>query len=102
MNHKGKTVTIDIKCGQFQGIFTARILNIFLSSGYDPFSIYNGVSGGTMKLSSNVSRQYKRNYKIIKKVASNSNLFSIIRYLNSGSYFNLEILIMLKKNFLLI
>ena len=49
--------------------------------------------GGAMILSPYVSRLYKHNYKIIKKVASNSNLFSFVRYLKGGSYFDLDILI---------
>jgi len=91
--HNKKKTAIVVEGGGFKSIFTAGVLDAFLSFEYDPFDIYLGVSGGAMNLSSYVSKQYKRNYKIINKVASNSNLFSIVRYLKGGNYFGLDILL---------
>tara|TARA_Y100000310_G_scaffold320097_1_gene376146 strand:+ start:220 stop:1062 length:843 start_codon:yes stop_codon:yes gene_type:complete len=82
-----------VEGGGFKAAFTAGILDTFISYDYDPFDIYVGVSSGAMNLSSFVSKQYKRNIKIIKDIASNSNFLSIFRYLKGGNYMDLDLLI---------
>jgi len=79
--------------GGFRNIFSAGVLDAFISTKFDPFDVYIGVSGGAMALSSFVSRQYKRNYKIITEIAAHPDFLSAKRYISGGDFVGLDLLI---------
>ncbi|MDP6853773.1 MAG: patatin family protein [Candidatus Marinimicrobia bacterium] len=85
-------VALIVEGGGFKSAFTAGILDIFIRFGFDPFSLYVGVSGGAMNLTSFLSKQYKRNINIITTVAENANFISIVRFLKGGNYMELKYL----------
>ena len=85
-------IALVVEGGGFKSAFTAGILDVFIRGGFDPFSLYVGVSGGAMNLTSFISKQYKRNINIIYSVAEHVNFFSIVRFLKGGNYMELKYL----------
>ena len=82
-----------VEGGGFKSAFTAGIIDSFIINGFDPFQLYLGISGGAMNITSFISRQYKRNIKIISAMSENTNFISIIRFLKGGNYMELKYLL---------
>lgn len=89
---KKKKMAIVAEGGGFRNIFSAGVLDAFLSSGFDNFDIYIGVSGGAMVLSSYVAKQYKRSSRIITEIAAHPDFMSAKRYIAGGDYLGLDVL----------
>ena len=82
-----------VEGGGFKSAFTAGVLDSFIINGFDPFQLYLGISSGAMNITSYVSRQYKRNIKIISAISENTNFISIVRFLKGGNYMELKYLL---------
>jgi len=90
MNSKNKKIALVVEGGGFKSAFTAGILDAFIRDGFDPFDLHVGISGGAMNLTSFISNQYKRNFKIISEMSHNAHFTSIIRFLKGGNYLELK------------
>lgn len=90
---KKKKLAVVAEGGGFRNIFSAGVFDAFISSGFDPFDIYIGVSGGAMVLSSFVAKQFKRSAKIITKIAAHPDFLSAKRYIAGGDYLGLDVLL---------
>ena len=95
---KDKKIVIIVEGGGFKSAFTAGILDAFTINKFDPFHMYVGVSGGAMNLTSYISKQYKRNIKIILDIGANTHFISLIRFLKGGNYIELQYLIDITAN----
>jgi predicted patatin/cPLA2 family phospholipase len=73
-----------------RGIFTAGVLDAFLESGFDPFSMYYGVSVGASALSSFLAGQKGRHLRIFTEIASRPEFMSLGRMLRGGSFMDLD------------
>ena len=85
-----KKIALIVEGGGFKSAFTAGVLDAFMINGFNHFDLYLGISGGAMNLTSFISNQYKRNYKIIKEMSHNAHFISIIRFLKGGNYLELK------------
>ena len=90
MKGKKDKIALVVEGGGFKSAFTAGILDVFLINRFNPFDLYVGISGGAMNLTSYISRQYKRNFKIINAMCHNAHFISIIRFLKGGNYMELK------------
>ena len=90
MNSKNKKIALVVEGGGFKSAFTAGILDAFIIDRFDPFDLHVGISGGAMNLTSFISNQYKRNFKIISEMSHNAHFTSIIRFLKGGNYLELK------------
>ena len=90
MNGKNKKIALIVEGGGFKSAFTAGIIDAFIINGFNPFDLYVGISGGAMNLTSFISNQYKRNFKIIREMSHNAHFISIIRFLKGGNYLELK------------
>ena len=82
-----KQIVLIVEGGGFKSAFTAGVLDTFIMSGYNPFHIYVGISGGAMNLTSFISNQYKRNIKIKKNtldIATKYELFNLFNILENS------------------
>ncbi len=73
-----------------RGIFSAGVLDEFLTSGFDPFDLYIGVSAGACNLSSHVAGQIRRNYRLYTGLMHRPEVFSWKRFFLGGHYFDLD------------
>ncbi len=90
MNGENKKIALIVEGGGFKSAFTAGIIDAFIINGFNPFDLYVGISGGAMNLTSFISNQYKRNFKIIREMSHNAHFISIIRFLKGGNYLELK------------
>ena len=92
-NKNSNKIAIVVEGGGFKCIFTAGVLDAFIINRFDPFEIYVGVSGGAMNLTSFISGQYKRSYKIITSVAKQASFINLIRYFKGKDVLDLDVLV---------
>lgn len=78
--------------GGFKTAFTTGILDAWLTSGYYPFDIFIGVSGGAVMMSSYVSKQYKRGFELISSLQNDVSLTSFSRFVKGGYYLELDLI----------
>ena len=90
---KQERIALIVEGGGFKSAFTAGILDCFIINRFDPFHLYLGISGGAMNITSYISRQYKRNIKIISSISENANFISIVRFLKGGNFMELKYLL---------
>lgn len=72
-----------VQGGGFRTAFTAGVLDAFLQNGYDPFSMYIGVSGGAIAASYFVARQPGHCVDAIRFLAANKQYLDFTRVLNA-------------------
>ena len=80
-----------IQGGNFRTAFSAGVLDAFLQNGYNPFSIYAGVSGGAIAASYFLSGQPKFCFDAICFLSGNKNFLDLSRILKSKSIMDVEI-----------
>ena len=75
-----------------RGVFSAGVLDAFLTAKFDPFDLYIGVSAGACNLSSHVAGQYQRNLRMYTGPMRTRNFMSLGRFLLGGHFMNLDYL----------
>lgn len=73
-----------------RGVFSAGVLDAFLTAKFDPFDLYIGVSAGACNLSSHVAGQYQRNLRMYTGPMRTRNFMSLGRFLRGGHFMNLD------------
>lgn len=94
---RGKTALV-IQGGSLRSIFTSGVLDSFIASGFDPFDIYIGVSGGSMCMSYYITEQFKATYNIMSKIYSDPKFISLKHLFATEGYVNLNYLERYAKN----
>jgi predicted patatin/cPLA2 family phospholipase len=84
------TYALVVEGGGMRGGFSAGVLDVFLENDFDPFSIYGGTSGGAMNLSSYLSRQHGRNFRIYRDICTDKQFISFGKYLRGGHWLDLD------------
>ena len=83
-------IALVVEGGGMRGIFSAGVLDAFLETEFDPFTLYIGVSAGACNLASHLGGQYQRNYKIYTDYCLRPEFFSLGRYLRGGHYMDTD------------
>ncbi len=79
-----------VEGGGMRGVFTSGVLDAFLESSFDPFSMYYGVSVGASALSSFLAGQQGRHFKIFTEIACKPEFMSLKRMFKGGSFMDLD------------
>lgn len=82
-----------IEGGALRTVFTAGVLDAFITYGFDPFNIYLGVSGGSMSLSYFSTKQYRATFDIIQNIVTDSQFMGLKNLLYNDGYINLTYLL---------
>ena len=73
-------------------MFSAGVLDAFITNNFNPFEIYLGVSSGAMALSYYIANQYKAYFSLSKKVCVSEEFLSYKHALSEEGYMNLKYL----------
>jgi len=87
----GKTALV-VQGGSLRSVFTSGILDSFMASGFNPFDIYIGVSGGAMCMSYYIANQYRDTFQILSSIFSDEKFISLKQIFKTEGYVNLEYL----------
>jgi predicted patatin/cPLA2 family phospholipase len=79
-----------VEGGGMRTIFAAGVLDSFHENNFDPFTLYLGVSAGSLSLASHLAGQYLRNYRVFMHCATSGAFISSWNYLRGGHYINLD------------
>ena len=63
-----------VEGGGMRTIFAAGVLDSFHENNFDPFTLYLGVSAGSLSLASHLAGDYLRNYRVLMHCALRRNL----------------------------
>ncbi len=81
-----------IQGGTLRSIFTAGVLDAFISLKYNPFRYVIGVSGGAMCMVYYITKQYNTTYKIMHELASDDKFMNWLNMFSEEGYLNLSYL----------
>lgn len=81
-----------VEGGGFKTGFTSGILDAFIASGFDPFDMYIGVSGGAVASSYFLSRQYRYALLSILDLAQDQNFLNFRRTFGAEGYMDIDML----------
>ncbi len=76
--------------GGQRGIFTAGVLDAFLESSFDPFSLFIGTSAGAVNLCAYLSRQHGFGKKYLTDVISDPKFFNLFDYVRHSKSMDLN------------
>jgi predicted patatin/cPLA2 family phospholipase len=79
-----------VEGGGMRSIFSAGVLDSFYEQAFDPFTLYLGVSAGSLNLTSHLAGQYLRNYRVIMFGAKSGDFINGWNYLRGGHYVDLD------------
>ncbi|MBA6234012.1 MULTISPECIES: hypothetical protein [unclassified Colwellia] len=79
-----KKVALVVEGVGMLNIFAAGVLYSFNENNFDPFTLYLGVSAGSMSLASHLAGQYLRNYCVLMHCATSGAFISSWNYLRGG------------------
>lgn len=83
-------IALVVEGGGMRGVYSAGVLDAFHHTGFNPFSIYVGVSAGAMNLLSFLAGQPERNKKVYQYCAESSEFISLKRFLFGGHLLDLD------------
>jgi len=83
---------IIIEGGGFKTGFTSGVLDSFIATGYNPFSHYIGISGGSVVMSYYLSQQYRYCLKAILILAKDKNFMNYRRTFGKEGYMDIDFL----------
>lgn len=89
-NNNVKKLALVVEGGGMRTIFAAGVLDSFHEHNFDPFTLYFGVSAGSLNLASHLAGQYLRNYRVIMHCATSGAFINGWNYLRGGHYINLD------------
>ncbi len=81
-----------VQGGTLRSIFTAGILDAFISAKYNPFKYMVGVSGGAMCMAYYATKQYNVTYKIMHELANSDQFMNWLNMFSEEGFVNLEYL----------
>ena len=81
-----------IQGGALRSVFTAGVLDAFLSKDFNPFDICFGVSGGAVCLAYYLAKQPKDVGAVLKELSSDYKFINAFNSLSSEGYVNLQYL----------
>ena len=87
---RARACALVVEGGGMRGAFSAGVLDVFLEAGFNPFSVYGGASGGAMNLSSFLSGQHGRNFRIYRDICTCPEFISMVKYLRGGHWVDLD------------
>lgn len=79
-----------VEGGGMRGVFSAGVLNVFGTTGFDPFDLYIGVSAGACNLAAHLGEQHERNYHVTIEYSATSRFINPIRFIAGGHYMDLD------------
>ena len=85
-----KKFALVVEGGGMRTIFAAGVLDSFHENNFDPFTLYLGVSAGSLSLASHLAGDYLRNYRVLMHCATSGAFISSWNYLRGGHYINLD------------
>jgi len=86
----GPKTALVVEGGGMRGIFAAGVLDAFLEKGFDPFSLYMGVSAGACNLASHRAGQHRRNYRIYTEYCTRPQFIDPRRALRGGHFMDVD------------
>ena len=75
---------IVVEGGAMRGIFAAGVLDAYMEADFYPYDFAIGVSAGTSNLTNYLSKQQKRSYNVITKLATKKQFFDPVRFIKKG------------------
>jgi len=89
---KEKNSCLIVEGGGFKTGFTSGILDGFMMSGYDPFTHYIGISGGSVAMSYFLSKQYRLCISAMKILAKDEAFLNYRRTFGAQGYMDIDFL----------
>lgn len=87
---KQEKMALVLQGGALRTVFTAGVLDAFISQNFYPFSHYIGVSGGAMCLSYYLGNQYRVTLEIIKALSEDKDFINILNAFKEEGVVNLN------------
>ena len=87
------SVALVTEGGGQRGIFTAGVLDAFLSAEFNPFGLMIGTSSGALNLASYICGQQKHAYRVITEATTSQDFFALKRFLMGKGGLNLDWLV---------
>ena len=75
---------IVVEGGAMRGIFAAGVLDAYMEADFYPYDFAIGVSAGASNLTNYLSKQQKRSYNVITKLATKKQFFDPVRFIKKG------------------
>ncbi|HOP61807.1 MAG TPA: patatin family protein [Spirochaetota bacterium] len=79
-----------VEGGGMRGVFAAGVLDAMFELGFDPFTMYFGVSAGACNLASHLAGQYKRNFRCYTDYMLRPEFINALKYLKGGHFMDLD------------
>jgi Predicted esterase of the alpha-beta hydrolase superfamily len=79
-----------VEGGAMRGIFSAGVLDAFLSHGFNPFDLCVGVSAGATNLASFLAGMYQRSYTVYTDYSLRPEFLSWYKFLAGGHLLDLD------------
>ncbi|OOE33005.1 hypothetical protein BZG05_12125 [Salinivibrio kushneri] len=83
-------IALVLQGGGQRGIFTAGVLDAFLTHQFDPFELYFGTSAGALNMSAYVCQQYQYGYRFITQLTTQERFFHLMKYVRRQHYMDLD------------
>ncbi len=87
---KHEKIALVLQGGALRTVFTAGVLDAFVSQNFYPFSHYIGVSGGAMCLSYYLGNQYRVTLEIIKSLSEDKEFINVLNAFKEEGVVNLK------------
>ena len=79
-----------VEGGGLRGVFASGVLDAFLDADFNPFGVYIGVSAGATNLSSFLSGQRGRSYRLYLDYATHKDFINLSKFLRGGHLMDLD------------
>ncbi|SIN87577.1 patatin family protein [Salinivibrio sp. ES.052] len=83
-------LSLVLQGGGQRGIFTAGVLDAFLTHHFDPFELYFGTSAGALNMSAYVCQQYQYGYRFITQLTTQERFFHLMKYVRRQHHMDLD------------
>ena len=83
-------VSLVLQGGGQRGIFTAGVIDAFLTHQFDPFEHYYGTSAGALNMSAYVCQQYQYGYRFITQLTTQERFFHLMKYVRRQHHMDLD------------
>ena len=80
-----------VEGGGFRTAFTSGVLDSFISSNYNPFSSFYGISGGSVALSFYLSKQYRSSIEALSYLVTHPSFTDYRRVFDKEGYMNIDL-----------
>ncbi|WP_236719571.1 MULTISPECIES: patatin-like phospholipase family protein [Salinivibrio] len=83
-------ISLVLQGGGQRGIFTAGVIDAFLTRHFDPFEHYYGTSAGALNMSAYVCQQYQYGYRFITQLTTQERFFHLMKYVRRQHHMDLD------------